>query len=146
MPTEDFLLRQTRILCASYAHWTGRELIAAADDAAAMQLLLAAPFAVVAHGTEADPVFNYANACALHLFGMGWQEFTQLPSRLSAEPVAREERERLLETVARCGFVDDYAGMRIAKDGSRFMIQNATVWNLLDEHDHYYGQAAMFRP
>ena len=145
LPTEDFLLRQTRILCASYRQWTGRNLIEAPDDVAAVQHLLAAPFAVVAHGIEADPVFNYANACALRLFGMSWQEFTQLPSRLSAEPVAREERETLLERVAHCGFVDDYAGMRIASDGTRFMIQNATVWNLLDEDGHYCGQAARFQ-
>lgn len=146
LPAEEYLLRQTRILCASYTHWTGRNLVDAADDASAVPLLLTARFAVVAHGTEADPIFNYANACALRLFGMSWQEFTQLPSRLSAEPVAREEREQLLERVARCGFVDDYAGMRIARDGTRFLIQNATVWNLLDEHGRYCGQAAMFRP
>lgn len=143
---EDFVLRQTRILCASYRHWTGRALIEAASDRDAVQRLMEAPFAVVAHDTQADPLFNYANACALRLFGMGWDEFTQLPSRLSAEPLAQDERARLLERVTRDGYVDDYAGLRIAKDGTRFMIRNATVWNLLDERGEYCGQAARFDP
>ena len=93
---QEFLLRQTRILCASYAHWTGRQLVAAADGNAAesVRQLWTAPFAVVAHDTQADPVFNYGNVCAQQLFGMDWHEFTQLPSRLSAEPLAREDGDR----------------------------------------------------
>lgn len=142
-PDHAFLLRQTRVLCASYAHWTGRALIDSNDESVG-QRLWQAPFAVVSHGTQDDPIFNYGNVCALDLFCMGWREFTQLPSRLSAEPLAREERERLLQRVTRHGFVDDYAGMRIASDGTRFMIQNATVWNLLDENGTYCGQAARF--
>lgn len=144
-PDADFLQRRTRILCASYQHWTGRPLIDAGDTDAVQQLMRA-PFAVVAHGTEADPIFDYANACALRLFGMGWDEFTRLPSRLSAEPLAQAERARLLERVTRNGYVDDYAGVRIARDGARFMIRNAVVWNLLDERGEYCGQAAKFDP
>ncbi|HEX5538323.1 MAG TPA: MEKHLA domain-containing protein, partial [Methylophilaceae bacterium] len=125
-PDQEFLLRQTRLLCASYAHWTGKALVAANGEGGnIVQRLWQAPFAVVSHGTQSDPIFNYGNACALELFGMDWQQFTCLPSRLSAEPLVREERERLLERVTRHGFVDDYAGMRIARDGTRFMIQNA---------------------
>lgn len=141
---QEFLERQTRLLCASYVHWTGHNLITAATERDAVQRLLAAPFAVVAHDTQAEPIFNYANACALRLFGMSWQEFTQLPSRLSAEPLAQDEREKLLQRVKQHGFIDDYAGMRIAKDGMRFMIRNATVWNLLDVDGNYCGQAAKF--
>ena len=93
-----------------------------------------------------NPVFNYGNVCAQQLFGMDWHEFTQLPSRLSAEPLAREERARLLARVTQHGYVDDYAGVRIAKDGTRFMIRNATVWNLMDQDGRYCGQAARFDP
>lgn len=74
---------------------------------------------------------------------MTWQEFTQLPSRLSAEPVAQAERARLLERVARDGFIDDYSGVRLAAGGTRFLIRRATVWNLLDDTDQFCGQAAM---
>ena len=141
-----FLARQTRILCASYQHWTGLRLIdAEADSPQAMQLLFSAPFAVASHDTQPDPVFNYANRQALELFGMAWEEITKLPSRYSAEPLARKERARLLQRVERYGYVDDYSGVRIARDGRRFMIQNATVWNLIDENGVRCGQAAMIR-
>jgi len=40
--------------------------------------------------------------------------------------------------------IDDYAGVRISKHGRRFMIEQATVWNLIDGHGKYCGQAAMF--
>jgi len=141
----DFLERHTRLLCTSYRHWTGRPLIKSAEpETDAAQALWSAPFAVVAHDTADDPVFNYANACALHWFAMDWADFTRLPSRLSAEPLAREERARLLSRVAEHGYVDDYAGVRIAADGTRFMIRNAVVWNLIDEQGRYCGQAARF--
>jgi len=145
-PDQAFLARQTRILCASYQHWTGLQLIdAEADSPQAMQLLFTAPFAVASHDTQPDPVFNYANRQALELFGMAWEEITRLPSRYSAEPLARKERARLLQRVERYGYVDDYSGVRIARDGRRFMIQNATVWNLIDENGVRCGQAAMIR-
>lgn len=110
---------------------------------AALRWLDEAPFALVSHGTQADPVFNYANRTALELFGMSWTEFTAMPSRLSAGPVERSERDSLLERVARDGYIDDYSGIRIAKGGRRFLIRNATVWSLLDAKGLYYGQAAM---
>ncbi len=46
--------------------------------------------------------------------------------------------------VTRKGFIDDYRGIRISKTGRRFLIDNATVWNLLDENGAHYGQAATF--
>ena len=143
---QAFLARQTCILCASYQHWTGLRLVdAEADSAEAIQRLFSAPFAVASHDTQPDPVFNYANRQALELFGMAWEEITKLPSRYSAEPMVQEERAGLLERVERYGYVDDYSGVRIAKDGRRFMIQNATVWNLIDEKGVRCGQAVIIR-
>jgi hypothetical protein len=138
------LSRHTAILLNSYQRCTGRRLSPPelAGNAAAAWLDTA-EFAVVSHSTEADPVFNYANRIALRLFGMSWAQFTALPSRISAGPMERDERARLLERVSRDGYIDDYCGIRIAADGSRFRIQNATVWTLLDEQDTYYGQAAL---
>jgi hypothetical protein len=143
---QAFLVRQTRILCASYQHWTGLQLIdAVADSVQTVQQLINAPFAVASHDTQPDPMFNYANIQAQQLFGMTWNEITQVPSRYSAEEMNRTERAKLLERVTKYGFVDDYSGVRIAKDGTRFTIHNATVWNLLDEEGEYCGQAAMIR-
>lgn len=117
-----------------------------AGDAALREALWDAPRAIVAHGTEADPVFFYGNRLALQLFEMSFEEFARLPSRFSAEPLAREERAALLAMVTQQGYVDGYSGMRIAKSGRRFMISDGTVWNLVDEAGVLHGQAAVFVP
>lgn len=139
-------VRHAELLLRSYRHWTGLDL--AAPDLSpeeASRWLFDAPFAVVSHGTEGEPIFNYGNRLALKLFEMNWQEFTALPSHLSAEPVNQAEREALLRTVTQKGFISDYSGIRIAKSGRRFRIGNATVWNLLDEQGEHAGQAALIR-
>lgn len=137
----QFLAEHVALLTVSYRHLTGRVLIDAAETA---RRLFEAPFAVVSHDTAADPLFNYANRAALALFEVPWDELIGMPSRLSAEAVAREERERLLETVRIKGFIDDYRGVRISGKGGRFVIDGATVWNLHDEAGNYRGQAARF--
>lgn len=143
---QEALARHTRLLCESYQHWTGMRLIAADYDTdEAIDELMNAPFAVASHNTQDDPVFNYANNAALQLFGMERDEMMGLPSRFSAELVAREERATLLERVTQQGYVDDYSGIRIAKGGLRFLIRNAVVWNLIDERGDYKGQAALIR-
>jgi hypothetical protein len=129
----------------SYRHWLGHELIDRGGDRLAQsERLFQAPFVVVAHGQQADPIFNYANRLALDLWEMDLATFLLTPSRLSAEPVHRQERERLLERTARQGFVDDYQGIRIAASGRRFRIERAIVWNVLDMTGLKLGQAATF--
>lgn len=130
------------LIAESYQRLTGKMLLEASDP----QAMWRAPCAIVAHGTEADPVFFYGNRTALQFFEMSFSEFVCLPSRLSAEPLEQQARARLLERVTRLGFVDDYSGMRIARTGNRFMITDATVWNLIDAAGVHHGQAAMFIP
>ena len=145
-PAFSFLIPHIEILRTSYHHWTGRHLIDhSATAESAVDILNTAPFAVVSHDIKPDPIFNYANQLALELFRMDWDEFTTLPSRLSAEPVNQADRARLLEAVTRNGYIDDYTGIRIAKTGQRFMIKNATVWNLFSPGNAFYGQAALIR-
>jgi PAS domain-containing protein len=143
-PGNRYLADHARLLLASYARLTGRELVATGEPAVCARALYEAPFVVVSHDTAPDPVFNYANLAAQRLFGMGWDEFLTVPSRFSAEPVARAERERLLRRVAEQGYIDDYAGVRIAKDGRRFRIEAAVVWNLTGRNGRPAGQAATF--
>lgn len=130
------------LIAGSYHRLTGKPLLETFDPKA----LWNAPCAIVAHGTQADPVFFYGNQMALQMFGMSFAEFTRLPSRLSAEPIEQQARAMLLDRVTRLGFVDDYSGMRISGSGARFMITNATVWNLEDAAGVCHGQAAMFIP
>lgn len=131
------------LMAESFLRLTGRDLAPVGSGGLA-RALWEAPFALVSHGTEADPVFNYGNRTALELFEMSWPEFTALPSRKSAEPVHRDERQRLMETVAKRGFISDYRGIRVSKNGRRFYIEQAVVWNLIDAHGTIRGQAAMF--
>ena len=91
----------SRLLSDSYRRITGNHLVEAADDAALARALYEAPFVLVSHDTQADPVFRYANLAAQELWGYDWDEFTCLPSRLSAEAPLREERERLLAEAKR---------------------------------------------
>lgn len=135
------------LLADSHLHSVGTSLLdqelAPAD--AARWLYEDAPFCVVAHNTDADPRFVYANRAAQQCFEYTWAEMTALHSRLSAEHPNREERDRLLESVRTQGFASGYRGLRIAKSGRRFWIENVTVWNLVDREGVYRGQAAAYR-
>ena len=145
-PSDAVLDERLRLIVASYRRLTGKPLIADApqDIAALREAVWNAPFAIVAHGTEADPVFFYGNRYALQHFEMSFGEFARLPSRLSAEPLAQESREKVLRKVADQGYIDGYSGMRIAGSGRRFMIAECTIWNLADAAGVHHGQAAVF--
>jgi hypothetical protein len=141
----DPAVAHTQILACSLKQWTGRDLLPGIFSATEFaEKVFHASFALVSHGTESDPVLNYGNAAALALWEMSWEELTRTPSRLTAEASNREERARLLATVATRGFIDDYSGVRISKSGRRFNISRATVWNLLAQDGRPGGQAAMF--
>ncbi|HSG69205.1 MAG TPA: MEKHLA domain-containing protein [Planctomycetaceae bacterium] len=142
--SSDWIAR-TQILLDSYRRLLGTELLpregTAAEQSAA---LFRAPFVVVAHGTEADPILNYANQAALDLWETDLETFLAMPSRKTAEPVHRDERARLMQRVTDEGFIDDYSGIRISATGKRFLIRRAVVWNLADADESYVGQAATF--
>lgn len=133
------------LLADSYARLLGQSLVPpdlpVAD--ATEWLYESAPFAVLAHNTDPDPVFIYGNKAAQRRFGYTWDEITRLPSRLSAEAPNREERQRFLERVQRFGYESGYQGVRITKSGRRFMIEEATLWQLLDANGKRHGQAVV---
>lgn len=131
-----------RVLLDSYEQYYGEPLIDRGDDEA--KELYSAPFVVVSHDTQPDPVFNYGNLAAQRLFEMSWDVFTQLPSRFSAEPLEREERANFLREVAENGFSNSYRGIRISATKRRFYIESARVWNLKDSDGSNRGQAATF--
>jgi len=147
MPDSPYSLELVTCLLTSHLSLTGQPLLERRSDetdAALAARLYAAPFVVLAHGTEPDPLFNYANLAAQRLFELSWDEFIGLPSRLSAEAPERSERERLLARVTTHGFINDYSGIRISKSGHRFRIQRAKVWNVSDASHRPIGQAAAF--
>ena len=133
---------RVHLIAESHQRLTGRRLVDVADDVVAA--LWHAPPVIVAHDTAPDPVFFFGNARALELFEMSFADFTRLPSRHSAEPMLQADRAKLLETVNRVGFIEDYAGVRISSTGKRFRISKAIVWNLIAEDGSKHGQAAAF--
>lgn len=143
--SNDFYLKHGQLLCSSYAHWTNKKLIAEKKDPETLIFALyEAPLAVVSHGVENDPVFNFGNKIALELFELNWDRFIQVPSRESVEMTSRTERDKLMRQVTTNGYIDNYSGVRISASGTRFLIEDATIWNIIDANNIYYGQAAMF--
>ncbi|HWA79873.1 MAG TPA: MEKHLA domain-containing protein [Acetobacteraceae bacterium] len=134
------------LLSGSYLRLLGIPLIPHAQGLhdPARWLYEQAPCSVLAHNTDPDPRFIYANRAAQACFEYTWEELTSLPSRLSAEAPNREERQRLLKEVSSRGFATGYAGLRISKTGRRFWIEDGTVWQLLAEDGEVRGQAAIF--
>lgn len=130
------------LLTGSYARIVGQPLVA--DGEGPAWLYNEAPFAVLTHNTDPDPRFIYVNNAAQTCFEYTWDEFTSLPSRLSAEAPERTERQRLLDEVARNGFMRGYRGQRIAKSGRRFWIEGGIIWQLIDANGIVRGQAATF--
>lgn len=134
------------LLRSSFKHWTGKDLIEEPlDSITGAKFLFEAPFALLSHHHPiSDPILNYGNKVVLSLFELSWDELVQMPSRLTAEPHEREERAELMKRVSENGYIDDYSGIRVSKSGKRFLIEQATVWNLIDSQGTYQGQAAIF--
>jgi hypothetical protein len=87
------IILHSQYLINSFRHWTGNFLLDVnASPLETAQALFEAPFVLVSHGTESDPIFNYGNRKALKLWELSWEEFTRMPSRKSAQEVVQEER------------------------------------------------------
>ena len=138
-------ISQTQLVLDNYHALLGRDLIARSgdpdDDA---QRLWTAPFVALSHGTEADPILNFANRTTLKLWEMPLEKLVAMPSRLTAEPMAQSKRQTFLEQTAKQRFITGYDGVRISSTGRRFLIQNATIWNLTNSNGQLAGQAATF--
>ena len=139
-PHADIALYE--LISGSYRRLTGALLAPCGQGA--LWLYRDAPFALLAHDESADPRFTYANLTAQSCFEYSWSEMIGMPSRLSAGPADRAERQRLLDAVGRDGLVRDYRGLRIAKSGRRFWIEDGVLWQLTDEQGARRGQAALF--
>jgi hypothetical protein len=99
---------------------------------------------VLSHDGAEDPVFVYANHAAAALWRMRIDEIVGMPSRLSAPPEQRQSRASMLADAATSGVLHGYSGERIAKDGTRFVIDAATLWTV-DGYANRPGQAVVFR-
>ena len=147
--TTQQMLQHGSYLLRSYKALTGKDLVAhgASDDEAARRLFLLHDRVVVSHGTQKDlpdgPILNYGNTAALRRWGASWEQLTSMPSKFTAGPMERKVREAFMKEVTEKGVVNNYAGIRVALDGTQFEIKDATVWNVVID-GLYLGQAATF--
>ena len=128
----------------SYARRIGRELLHRSgdplDDA---KRLLAYEAIVLSHDAGVDPRFVYANSAAASLWRMSIEDMIGMPSRLSAPADARDDRARMLSDASRDGVLSGYSGERVASDGTKFQIMDATLWTV-DGYPDGPGQAVVF--
>lgn len=139
------VIRHSQRLLYSFEHWTTKPLLnVTGSEVDVAQALFEAPFVLISHGMETDPIFNYANRRALEHWQLDWDTFTQMPSRRTAEPMHQAERDRLLAEAARQGYVDRFNAVRITPTGQRFRIEDGLLWNVIDATGHSWGQAAIY--
>ena len=148
-PATTEIIQHSELLCRSFQHWLGKPLLPSVvgqqlSPEAQAQALFEAPFVVVSHGTQADPIFNYGNAKALELWELDWEALTTMPSRETAEGEEQPDREKMLEQAKAQGYFDGYVGDRTTGSGKRFRMEDGLIWTLLDEAGNYRGQAARF--
>jgi hypothetical protein len=136
----QFQSAHARLLTDSFQRLLNRPLFL--GDA---QALYHAPFPILSHSTADDPILTYGNLAALKLWEMSWDALTQLPSRLTAEPMERGQRDAMFAQMRQHGFIENYAGVRVSATGRRFEIQNAVIWTLTDENGVKMGEAASFQ-
>lgn len=142
---EPRIVEWSRLLLDSYRYWIGKDLIERTSDTKQQaRMLFEASFVVVSHGVEQDPILNYGNQIALDLWELSWDQFIRTPSRLTAEPDDRAERERMLTQARAKGYFGGYRGVRISSTGRRFLVEQALIWNVIDPDGNSIGQAATF--
>lgn len=146
----ETVIQRTLLILSSFEHWLDHSLFehfgiteVQTNEIAVSQQLFEADFIVAAHGTQADPIFNYGNQKALDIWELTWQEFIQTPSRKTAEAIEQQERDRLLAETTKKGY-SRFSTIRITKTGKRFKINNGIVWNVIDDQQKYQGQAAVY--
>jgi hypothetical protein len=142
--TDANIIRWTQLLLNSFEQLLGYPLIPTDPERSPAEALFRASTVVISHGVQDDPILNYGNQAALQLWEMDWQRFTQTPSRLTAQPMERSERQRMLAEAKQKGYYDQYRGIRISSTGKRFFIENAIIWNVIDDQQRLQGQAATF--
>jgi PAS domain-containing protein len=121
----------------------GSELISRTGDVRAdAEALFALDAIILSHDGGNDPHFVYANQAAAELWRMPVEELIGMPSRLSAPSEHQASRATMLKDAAASGVLHGYSGERIAKDGTRFIIENATLWTV--DFPHGQGQAVVF--
>ena len=131
----------------SFARATGKSLIhqSGIDPEAPGRSAWLGNFALLTHRGDPGATLNYGNAFALRLWEYDWNSFVSTPSAATAPEEASESRDAAMKKVALDNFVSGYSGARISRTGRRFLIQDVTIWRLMDDAGGSFGVGAFFR-
>ena len=102
-------------------------------------------YAVLSHGNQTDPIYNYFNKGAFLTFQWPESEIYNLPSRYSApDGFVREDRTKMMQTVVDQQVRIIPIAIRQNKAGECFQLRNVTLWNVYDDDGIRVGQTAFF--
>ena len=151
LPLTDTMIDHAQHLIKSYQTLTSENLLSDDEDHldpfdAASRLFYHPSQIVLSHGVQDHkdgPILNYGNSLALKRWGVSWEQLTAMPSSKTAEAMLQKERDQFMRSVKEKNLIRGYSGIRISCDGARFLIRNATVWNIIID-GKYLGQSATF--
>ena len=101
-------------------------------------------FALLCHRGDVQPLLIYGNQFVLNLWECNWEELIKTHSSATAPADDIASRKELLQKVERDNFVAGYSGRRVSFTGRLFLIQDVTVWRMLDKNSVPFGAAAFF--
>ncbi len=104
-----------------------------------------ASFPVLSHTIDPDPILTYGNLAAQNLFELPWHDLIKTPSRLTAEPALRGDREAMFVQMREQGWIDNYEGIRVSSTGKRFQLRRAIIWTVTDAAGRRVGEAAALK-
>ncbi len=145
--SNDYYRQHILIMLENLKRWTEIDLIKEYNfslDTLGQQVF-DADFYLLSHDATADPVLTYGNQRVLTQWEVSWAELTTMHSRTTAKPIDRADRAILMAQVKADNYISGYTGWRISKTGQEFQILDGIVWNLFDNNDDFYGQAAWFK-
>ena len=138
--------RWLRICSDSLENLTGTSLVDRMDGVERLDEVTANErYAVLSHGTQDDPIYNYANRATLLAFQYPEEGFYQLASRNSAPAGAtRDDRDALVEEFKAKGYGVFPTAIRQTKTGELFEITDISLSNVYNEQGGRVGQMAVF--
>jgi len=146
-PDNDWQGGHVARLVETFARATGRDLVAdmKLDPARLGRSAWDGDFALLSHRGDGQATMNYANRFGLALWETDWAGLIRMPSEATAPAQDVAERRVMMEEMAQRGFVSGYTGRRISAKGRLFMIENVTIWKLVDAKGQPFGAAATFK-
>jgi hypothetical protein len=131
----------------SLKRFTGKSLLDVLDDVSTISDIHSnTRYAVLSHGNQTDPIYNYFNEAALQQFEWPESEIYSLHSRYSApDGTLRRDRDEAIQSIARREELRIIpTAVRQTKYGTQFQLVNVTLWNVYDNDGVRLGQTAWF--